>query len=535
VRAWRLAAAIVLVSLSLWPALPVHAGAPTDLWVNAQYCALCANGAHLWGVDAFATISSALRAAPPGATVHVAPGSYQEDLRIERPVRLVAATPGAVVAPRQSEVTITIAANDVTVEGLEVTGGSQAAILVVGPDFQREPIRNVTIRNNIVRGGLFGIAANIDAAWNYGILPADGVEISGNSVSGCTRAIYVYNARAEITHNSVSQLVPEGIGIYSSQGSVSRIAANDLFVDSPNSRGIYILDNQGTLVDGNSLVGTTDVLTPTTAIALYQFDDLVLSNNRVEGFYWGADACTGGTARVERNSFHNTAAWAISFGTAITTTDVSIVDNTIRGSYWGLRLDDDGGYGLQATVRGNSFTDNVVGVQLASSVAGDQVAVHGNAFCRNLNAALRSESEAPLDASENWWGSNDGPGPMGSGDLVKGAATISVSPWMRLSATATADGEGQARIVATLASAHYRLAGRELLLTTTRGVFAESEGTTYSTVTDADGQAQATLSLRPGERASISIGSACGPILSLSVSQSAPSLPLLFGRRSVPR
>ena len=534
-RVWRLAAAVFVVMLGLWPALPANARAPLELWVDEGYCSACINDGHLWNVDAFSTISAALRAAAPGATVHVAPGLYQEDVRIAQPVHLAATRPGAELWPRRAEVTLTVAANDVTVEGLEVIGGTQAAILVVGPDFQRLPIRNVAIRNNTVRGGLFGIAVNIDAAWNYGTLRAEDVEISGNAVTGCTRAIYVYNARADIVHNSVAQLAAEGIGIYSSQGSVSRIAANSLYVDSPNGRGIYILDNHGTLVDGNSLVGTADVLTPTTAVTLYQFEDLVLSNNTVEGFYWGTNAFTGGTARVERNSFRDTAAWAISFGTAITTTDVTIVDNTISGSYWGLRLDDDGGNGLQATVRGNSFTDNVVGVQLASSVSGDKVDLHGNSFCRNLSAGLRSESEAPLDASENWWGTNDGPRPWGSGDQVKGVGTISVRPWARLSATTTVDGEGQVRILATLASEHYRLSGCELAIATTTGAFSETGSAYCSVVTDSSGQAQATLNLAPGQRASVSVGSACGPVLSLSVSQNVPALSLFFRSRSAPR
>jgi len=529
VRAWRLAVGVLVIVLALGPALPAHAGAPLHLWVDEDYCSTCSNGAHVWNVDAFSTISAALRAAAPGATVHVAPGSYYEDVRIAQPVRLLATGPGVILSPRRAQVTVAVAANGVTVDGLEVAGGSQAAILVTGPDFQREPIRDVTIRGCTVRGGLFGIAVNIDLAWNYGTLPAEMVEISDNTVSGCTRAIYVYNAEAEITRNDVSQLAPEGIGIYSSQGSVSHIVANTVRADAPHNRAIYILDNQGTVVDRNSLVGTADVLTPTTAITLDGYDDLVLSNNRVDGFYWGTHAYTGGTARVERNSFHNTAAWAISFGTAITTTQVTIADNLISGSYWGLRLDDDSGYGLQAAVYGNSFSNNVIGVQLASSVTGDEVALHGNAFCGNLSAGLRSEAEAPIDARENWWGANSGPGPAGSGDQVKGVGTISVSPWVRLSASATSAGEGRTRIVATLASDHYRLGDYPLVFSTTQGTFISSADTTCSVPTEADGTAQVTLTLAQGQGATVYVGSSCGPVLSLSVPQGAqgPSLPLL--------
>lgn len=527
-RAWRLAAGILLVALNLWPALPAHAQAPLQLWVDDDYCSTCRNGGHAWGIDAFPTISAALRAAVPGATVRVAPGLYQEDVLISQPVRLVATGPGVVLSPRHADVTVTVAANSVTIDGLEVTAGTQAGILVMGPDFQRVPIRDITIRGNSVRSGLFGIAVNIDPAWNYGTLPAGSIEISHNSVSGCTRAIYVYNAQAEIHSNAVSELAPEGIGIYSSQRSVSRIIENTVHAGSPNSRAICVLDNQGTLIDGNLLVGTANVLTPTTAITLYGFEDLVVRGNRVDGFYWGTTAYTGGTARMEGNQFYNTAAWAISFGTTITTTRVTIANNLISGSYWGLRLDDDGGYGLQAAVQGNSFSNNVVGVQLASSVSGDEVAIHGNAFCGNLNAGLQSEAEAPIDATENWWGANDGPRPDGSGDRVRGLGTISVSPWMRLSASATTVSDGVTRILATLASERYRLSGASLAFTTTEGAFAETQAATYTLRTDDNGQAQVTLTLDPEQRASVSIGSSCGPILSLSVPRESPKTPLLM-------
>ncbi len=508
--------------------MPVLAEAPQDVWVDDGYCAACANDGHTWSADAFATIAAGLRSVATGGVVHVAPGYYEEDVTITRPLRLLATEPGAVVAPRLAAATVTVAANDVTVEGLEVEGGWQAGILVLGPNFQREAIRGVSIRRNTVRGGLFGIAANVNvgATWDYGTLTASGVEIAENTVSGCTRALYVYNARADITSNSVTDLAAEGIGIYSSQGSVSSIRQNKVRVDSPNSRGIYVLDNKGTVIDGNSLVGSSDVLTPTTAITLYGFDDLVLRNNAIRGFYWGTNAYTGGTARVERNTFQGTAAWAMSFGTAITTTQVTITDNVVRGSYWGLRLDDDGGNGLQALVQGNAFGDNVVGVQVAASTGSGQVRLHGNAFCGNLTAGLRSESEAMINATDNWWGANDGPQPDGSGDRIDALGRVEARPWMRLRASAQRQGDGFATIRATLAGERYRLGGFGLILTSNGGSFVESSSGRVTVLTDAYGQATAQLALPEDERASVTISSACGPILTVAVSEAVPEVPL---------
>ncbi len=516
-KAWRWAAIVLVVALLLWPALPVSAAAPRQVWVDDNYCSSCANDGHVWNTEAFFTISAALRAVGPGGVVHVYPGRYQEDVRITQPVSLTAAGPGVTLSPRLAEVTVTVAANDVIIEGLEINGSKQAAILALGPDFQREPIRNITVRNTIVRGGVFGIAANIDAAWNYGTLNASGIEMSGNAVSGCTRALYVYNAQAQISGNSVSQLAPEGIGIYASQGSTAHITNNLVQVDARDGRAIYILDNVGTVVDGNSLVGTTDVLTPTTAITLYGFGDLVLSNNSVQGFYWGTNAYTGGTARVVRNTFQGTAAWAMSFGSTITTSQITIADNVVRGSYWGLRLDDEGGNGLQAAVQGNAFSDNVVGVQLGASVQRGQVQLEGNAICGNVSAGLRNESETLVEATDNWWGANDGPGPAGSGDRIEGVGTVVASPWVRLRAATRVASDGQATISAVLAGERYRLSGRSLAFSTDKGTFVGGS-TTAMANTDANGEAQAVLALPSGQTARVTISSACGPALRITVS-----------------
>ena len=527
-RVCRLAAGILSIFLALGPVVSVHAQGPTQVWVDDDYCPSCANDGHAWGKTSFASISAALEAVAAGGTVHVLPGHYEEDLRIQKPCALLGeGTSPPVLAPRLADVTLTIAANDVTVQGLEVWGGQQAAILILGPDFQREPARRVAVRQNVVRGGRFGVAANIDPLWSYGQVPATDLVISDNTVSGCTRAIYVYNAQAEISHNTVSELAPEGIGIYSSEGSQANIRDNRVDVQAPDGRAIYILDNQGTFVDGNMLVGATDILTPTTAFALYGYTDLVLSNNTVQGFYWGTSAYTGGTARIVGNTFRDTVAWALSLGTAVTTTQVLIADNLIRGSYWGLKLDDDGGYGLQAIVEGNTFTDNVVGILLASSVQDGQVQVHGNSICGNLAAGLRNESQAPVDATDNWWGANDGPKPEGLGDRVEGIGGALTNPWVRLETWTRLLADGRVAIVADLKSVRYRLRNQHLTFSTDRGAFevpasigkasASLQSQPKVTLSPLDNQAEATLLPLHGNTAHVTVSSDCGQGVTISV------------------
>lgn len=554
-KAWRLVAGVLLVSLGLLPALPVRAEGPLQVWVDDSYCAACENDGHVLGADAFTSLSEGLRAVASGGTVKVRPGRYQEDLRITRPCTIVAEGSGAVVVtPRFAQSTVTIASNNVTIEGLEIAGGAQAAILVLGPDYQRKEIRDVTLRRNVIRGGYFGIAVNIASShtlgllptsapevsnslpcpWDYGVLPAGDIEISNNTISGCKRGIYVYNTEADISGNSISGTVVGGIGIYSSRDSRSRISTNTVKVDAPNGRAVYVLDNVGTVVEGNTFVGSTDVLTPTTAMALNGYGDLLVSKNTVKGFHSGMSAYTGGTGRFTGNLFDGTLGSSLSLGTTITTTTVTVEGNTFRGAYVGLHLNDDGGYGLDATVRGNAFSDNVVGIQLAASVRAGQVGVHGNAICGNIAAGLRNEAKSPADATDNWWGANDGPKPAGSGDRVEGAGGADVSSWLRLAAISRTADDGKVAITASVGNSRYSLRDWSVTFRTDRGAFVETDSASLTTLTDRRGEAVAVLYPLQGAMANVTIGSGCGQSLVFGV-PAVPAAAVALDARGSPR
>lgn len=516
-KAWRLVA-ILLLGLTLWPIAPAHAQGPAQVWVDDDFTASSNNEGHRWQVDAFPTISAAVSAVAPGGVVNVLSGNYREDIRISRSCQVIHSGEGAaVLTPRYADVTLTVAANDVTIQGLEVAGAKQAAILIQGPNFQREPIRNVIIRENVIHGGQFGVAVNIDAAWTYGQIQATGIEIAGNTITGCTRALYIYNTQAQISGNNVSQLSPEGIGIFSSQGSTANIKGNTVTVDVLNGRGLYILDNQSTIVDSNVLTGTTDVMTPTTALALYGYTDLALTNNTIHGFYWGTNAYTGGSAHIAQNEFEDTVAWAMNFGSTITSTQVTVDNNIIRGSYWGLRLDDSGGYGVQAKVQGNSFYDNVIGVQLGAAMRTDQASIHGNAFCDSLIAGLRNEAEEPADATDNWWGASDGPAPSGSGDRVEGTGGIKTTPWLRLTTSTRTLPGGGVVIKVKLGNDRFGLHDQAITFTADEGKFAESDSSERVVLTDWQGEAQATLAPLLGETAIVAISTGCGQKVTVRV------------------
>jgi len=63
--------------------------APGEVWVDDNYTSGGTNDGHDWGVNAFATIQDGVNAAAAGGTVHVGPGTYVEDVQLNKSLHLV--------------------------------------------------------------------------------------------------------------------------------------------------------------------------------------------------------------------------------------------------------------------------------------------------------------------------------------------------------------------------------------------------------------------------------------------------------------
>ena len=107
----------------------------------------------------YATITEALAAAPAGAIIEIAAGTYAESLVINAPVSLRPAGSGEVLlAPETDEPVIAVMDTEaVTIEGLSITGGEYGIFVTRSQD--------VTIRDNIVSDSrLVGIKVRLGAA-----------------------------------------------------------------------------------------------------------------------------------------------------------------------------------------------------------------------------------------------------------------------------------------------------------------------------------------------------------------------------------
>ncbi|HWB36351.1 MAG TPA: right-handed parallel beta-helix repeat-containing protein, partial [Rugosimonospora sp.] len=107
--------------------------------------------AHGWG--AHRTIGAALRAAPDGAVISIAPGSYSESLVLERDVTIVAeSTEGLVELTGAHGPALTAQGGTATLRGLVLRGTDPAGIAVSVRD------ATLVLEDCHVRGGRLDLA-----------------------------------------------------------------------------------------------------------------------------------------------------------------------------------------------------------------------------------------------------------------------------------------------------------------------------------------------------------------------------------------
>jgi len=182
--------------------------------------------AHAHRIEAGQPIQPVVDAARPGETIRLAPGRHAGPLRIDRTLRLVG-EPGAVLAGPGKGSVVTVTADDVVIEGLEITGSGRdlpamdSAVLVL-----RQASRAV-VRGNRLVGNLFGVylhgaAASIvegnqivgrsdlrlsEAGNGVSIWNAPGAQVIGNTIRKGRDGIFVKTSRENLfANNSFSEL-----------------------------------------------------------------------------------------------------------------------------------------------------------------------------------------------------------------------------------------------------------------------------------------------------------------------------------------
>jgi hypothetical protein len=310
-------------------------------------------------------------------TINVAPGVYTENVSISRSLTLNGAQAGQMVAAR-----ISGGPAESTLQGADPTG-STPVILINAPNVI---VDGFTIKNTVTANAAIGIdikAISNDALIQYNIF--DGINTLEVGPTGTAQAIFLESGplRVEIGQNRI-------------QNVTGSQAARAIFIgdgDAVNlTSTVFIHDNMITGIT-STLGGAYGLLVATTA----------------------PTSAVGFIANDVSNLEGATLVHGVSLETD--TPDVFVYINNFTNLI-------------------GPATDNVA-VWFANnpSTFAPGTAVQGN----NFNLTIMSYGigigpgltpiNEPFDGRCNWWGSADGPGPVGPGSGARVSPDVAYSPW----------------------------------------------------------------------------------------------------------
>jgi hypothetical protein len=310
-------------------------------------------------------------------TINVAPGVYPENISINRTLTLNGAQTGQPVVARTAG-----GALESTLQGANPTG-SMPVIMINATNVT---VDGFTIRNSVTANAAIGVnikGISNDALIRYNIF--DGITTLEAGPTGIAEAIFLESGpiRIEIGKNQI-------------QNVTGSQAARAIFIGDGNA--INLTDN--VYIHDNTITGITSTL----------------------GGAYGLLVVTGaGTSAL-----------------FVTLNDLSNLEGATLVHAVGLESDTPA-----ALVYLNNFTNLIgpatdnVAVWFANnpSAFGPATAVQNN----NFNLTIMSYGigigpglfpiNEPFDGQCNWWGSPDGPGPVGPGSGARVSPDVAYSPW----------------------------------------------------------------------------------------------------------
>jgi len=373
---------------------------PAEVWVDDNWASGVAPGedpdasgpATAFGTDAFATVQSAIAGVASGGTVHIAAGTYLEQIRLSKTVTLTSltgdhTTGGVILNPNGAEYEGPQAGADQVRAAVTLETGSDHTIL-----------KGITIENNYADAlnGNAGIEA-IDGGIEQ--VTIDGVRI--NNVAG--HAVGVYDS---------GYTWPPLSGWIIRNCSFSVTGANTIAIHAQNMEELTIQDCEIGPADENGIrLSNTNIA----EIQNCRIHDLGKTGIEIDSY------CTG-EILIANNEL-----WAANTASLANHGDVV---------FGGQFLPDPHGDDPAAiTIRDNRFRDGWIGVCIKSGedISTRSILLQTNLFSNHTNAAVSHVGSGTLNAEENWWGNESGPlhatlNPQGKGETVIG--DVDFTPWL---------------------------------------------------------------------------------------------------------
>jgi nitrous oxidase accessory protein NosD len=365
--------------------------------------------------SACATIQYAVDQAAAGDTVNVGPGTYVENVAVHTGIALRGPESGVAAdgGTRGAEAVIdggagralTVSAAGVSVDGFTITGegagiyGTVAGGLQVENDIVRSSqgqgltlttgSERVVVQRNLIEGHAFGLIA---AGGAYPEL-----QISGNSIAvGDPSGYALFNSGVgsfpglNLLDNSVHGMSDIG-------GNVEGGVVSGNRFDAGESELALQIDLHRSTLSGNSFEGNG------TGGCLQLF-----------GSQYNLDSSADAT--VAGNSFHGCDPYGIQLSPGLER--ITIAENTITDSYDGIDT---------------RLLEN----ETPWSVDGAQIGIIGNRIVGIDHRGIDNRVAGTLEASDNWWGCNDGPGLIGGNGCAPVSSGVQAAPWLVLTSSAT--------------------------------------------------------------------------------------------------
>jgi parallel beta-helix repeat protein len=132
---------------------------------------------------------------------------------------------------------------------------------------------------------------------------------------------------------------------------------------------------------------------------------------------------------IDANNASNNAVTGIAL---LTSSGIDVTRNTVNSNPG--NTDYPGGITIAAScsniaVTNNFIETNTFGVWVKDT-AGAGITVHANSIVGNTTAGVQNNSTNVVDATCNWWGAANGPGPVGPGSGDKVSAGVTFLPWL---------------------------------------------------------------------------------------------------------
>ncbi|MDD5177877.1 MAG: right-handed parallel beta-helix repeat-containing protein [Candidatus Nanoarchaeia archaeon] len=418
----------------------------------------------------FATISAAVAAASPGDKIELAAGTYQEQVIIPKSLDLYSNEGATIVAPASptgwkfteggsSIWDPIVAAFGGTISGTTVSGSGQIQVNVWGitvdgnsripAQTSRRAVgilyRNVigNITNNTVKK--MGYAVGFTNSWCIMVYGSSNSVIGYNKLSGYAKGGVVVNGLVSNPSLPVPYAVVEN-NIVTGPPYDSTLAL------APN--GVQIGWGAKGIIRNNTIThnGSPGTDWGGTAVLTQSSKDVIVEGNNV----------------IDNQDYGVAVSGYDSYGTSYAVGTV-IKNNTIQRNGQGIRIEK---RSIDTTIQGNTITANEEGIHIGSSVPTSlnspmgvalnqkqlcptdstidlyavedllvaypipptNTEIHNNQIYDNTNFGAfvtENPTQEEVDASNNWWGSCDGPAPYGAGNAVSG--NINVLPFLCIS------------------------------------------------------------------------------------------------------